>query len=43
VTRQEKIKEIFEAWDIHELLDTQVLAAQAEIVRAMKLAQDDLT
>jgi hypothetical protein len=41
-TCEEKIKKIFEAWDIHELVDMQVLAARAEIVRAMKLAQDDL-
>lgn len=40
--RQEKINKIFEAWDLHELIDMQVLAARAELVRSMKLAQDDL-
>jgi hypothetical protein len=42
MTREEKVKKIFDAWDIHELIDMQVLAARAELVRAIKLAQDDL-
>jgi hypothetical protein len=42
MTRDDKIKKIFVAWDIHELIDMQLLAARAEVVRAMKLAQDDL-
>jgi hypothetical protein len=43
MNREETIKKIFEAWDIHELIDMQVLATRAELVRVMTLAQDDLT
>lgn len=38
MTREEKIKKIFEAWDIHEFVDMQVLAARVELVRSMQLA-----
>jgi hypothetical protein len=37
MTREEKIKRIFEAWDIHELIDMQVLAARAERGRSDRL------